>query len=67
MDERTELAKLAVEAQRSRRLEVGRYGLQTPSGNVIGMGREKPLLSVQDKRDYWKVLRFRPQKRKAKP
>jgi hypothetical protein len=33
-----------------------RYALQTPSGNVVGMGTEKPQLSRQDKRDGWRVI-----------
>jgi hypothetical protein len=33
-----------------------RYALQTPSGNLVGMGREKPQLSKQDKRDGWRVI-----------
>jgi hypothetical protein len=33
-----------------------RYALQTPSGNVVGMGRERPQLSRQDKRDGWRVI-----------
>lgn len=37
-----------------------RYALQTPSGNVVGMGREKPQLSRQDKRDGWRVIALGP-------
>lgn len=33
-----------------------RYALQTPSGNVVGMGTEKPQLSRQDKRMGWRVI-----------
>lgn len=37
-----------------------RYALQTPSGNVIGMGTEKPRLSRQDKRMGWRVIPLGP-------
>jgi len=33
-----------------------RYALQTPSGNIVGMGTEKPQLSRQDKRMGWRVI-----------
>lgn len=36
-----------------------RYALQTPSGNIVGMGREKPKLSKQDRRDFWRSMRIR--------
>ena len=35
-----------------------RYALQTPSGNIVGMGTEKPKLSKADKRYFWKVIRL---------
>lgn len=36
-----------------------RYALQTPSGNIVGMGREKPKLSKLDRRDFWRSLRIK--------
>jgi hypothetical protein len=35
------------------------YGLLTPSGIVVPMGREKPKLSREMKRDFWKVVRVK--------
>lgn len=37
-----------------------RYALQTPSGNAVGMGTEKPQLSRQDKRLGWRVIALGP-------
>lgn len=42
------------------------YALQTPSGNIFGVGTEKPKLSKQDKRNFWRVLRL-PLKQEKKP
>lgn len=59
MDEATERAKLAAElfkAAREREPRPRRYALQTPSGNIVGMGTEKPQLSRQDKRLGWRVI-----------
>lgn len=33
-----------------------RYALHAPSGNVFGMGTERPQLSRQDKRNGWRVI-----------
>ena len=44
------------DAIRKREPRPRRYALQTPSGNIIGMGLEKPLLSRQDKRLGWRVI-----------
>ncbi len=35
------------------------YALQTPSGIVIPMGTKRPLLSKEDKKNFWKVLTYK--------
>lgn len=40
-----------------------RYALQTPPGNIVGMGTEKPKLSEADKRDFWNVIRLGKKKK----
>lgn len=34
------------------------WGLLTPSGIVVPMGRERPKLTAADKADFWKVVRI---------
>ena len=35
------------------------YALQTPSGIVLPMGKVRPKLTEEDRRDFWKVIRIR--------
>lgn len=41
------------------------YGLETPSGITVPVGRKKPKLTAADKRDHWKVVRLKNKPRKG--
>lgn len=62
MDDAMQRAKEAEwdrESARALRAErQARYALQSPSGNIIGMGTEKPKLSKEDRRNFWRVIRL---------